>query len=120
MASQTQGIQQLLMAEKKAAEKVQEARKKKARRLKQAKEEALIEIERFRNERENAFREYESKHMGSMDTIKGSIEQDTLIKLEQMTKTVTGAKEIVIKDLLTRVICDVQPKLHTNLRLTEI
>lgn len=46
--------------------KVQEARKKKARRLKQAKEEALIEIERFRNERENAFREYESKHMGSM------------------------------------------------------
>ena len=47
-------------------QKVQEARKKKARRLKQAKEEALIEIERFRSERENAFREYESKHMGSM------------------------------------------------------
>ena len=46
--------------------KVQEARKKKARRLKQAKEEATVEIERFRNERERAFREYESKHMGSM------------------------------------------------------
>ena len=97
MASQTQGIQQLLMAEKKAAEKVctwstsqhiesiykllkhhspivcfffcfkvQEARKKKARRLKQAKEEASAEIERFRVERERAFREYEKKHMGSM------------------------------------------------------
>lgn len=85
MASQTQGIQQLLIAEKKAAEKVicfhfvfsyliltsfiiqvQEARKKKTRRLKQAKEEALAEIERFRVERDQTFRDYESKHMGSM------------------------------------------------------
>nr|XP_033772868.1 V-type proton ATPase subunit G 2 isoform X3 [Geotrypetes seraphini] len=35
MASQSQGIQQLLQAEKRAAEKVAEARKRKARRLKQ-------------------------------------------------------------------------------------
>lgn len=120
MASQTQGIQQLLLAEKKAAEKVQEARKNKAKRLKKAKEEATAEIERFRSERENAFREYESKHMGSMDSIKGVIDQDTLVQLDQMEKSVTAAKEIVIKDLLTRVICDVQPKLHTNLRLFEM
>ena len=46
MASQTQGIQQLLVAEKRAAEKVSEARKRKNRRLKQAKEEAQAEIER--------------------------------------------------------------------------
>ena len=45
MASQTQGIQQLLSAEKRAAEKVAEARKRKNRRLKQAKEEAQVEIE---------------------------------------------------------------------------
>ncbi|KAF7493091.1 V-type proton ATPase subunit G [Sarcoptes scabiei] len=120
MASQTQGIQQLLIAEKKAAEKVQEARKKKARRLKQAKEEASLEIERFRFERENQFREYESKHMGSMDTVKDSIEQETKVKLEEMRNSVVKAKEIVIKDLLTRVICDVQPRLHTNLRLSEL
>ena len=48
MASQTQGIQQLLAAEKRAAEKVSEARKRKNRRLKQAKEEAQAEIERFK------------------------------------------------------------------------
>lgn len=42
MASQTQGIQQLLVAEKRAAEKVAEARKRKNRRLKQAKEEAQV------------------------------------------------------------------------------
>uniref|UniRef100_UPI003AAEB945 V-type proton ATPase subunit G 1 isoform X2 n=1 Tax=Centroberyx gerrardi TaxID=166262 RepID=UPI003AAEB945 len=41
MASQSQGIQQLLQAEKRAAEKVAEARKRKNRRLRQAKEERL-------------------------------------------------------------------------------
>jgi len=44
MASQTQGIQQLLVAEKRAAEKVSEARKRKNRRLKQAKEEAQVQL----------------------------------------------------------------------------
>ncbi len=48
MASQTAGIQQLLAAEKRAAEKVNEARKRKARRLKQAKEEAQQEVDRYR------------------------------------------------------------------------
>lgn len=97
MASQTQGIQQLLAAEKKAAEKVSEARKRKfcveqfiifiqmkcemgvcllsydkhlinfcllvgkARRLKQAKEEAQQEIEKYRQDREKAFKEFEAK-----------------------------------------------------------
>lgn len=87
MASQTQGIQQLLAAEKRAAEKVSEARKRKFRnwksfidfilqnlswkyfrlikgkqkRLKQAKEEAQDEIEKYRQERERQFKEFEAK-----------------------------------------------------------
>lgn len=88
MTSQTQGIQQLLAAEKKAAEKVAEARKRKcflfvlhlrwcvmwpkksifsrkttgkARRLKQAKDEATEEIEKYRQEREKQFKEFEAK-----------------------------------------------------------
>jgi len=48
MASQTQGIQQLLAAEKRAAEKINEARKRKNLRLKQAKQEAQAEIEKYR------------------------------------------------------------------------
>lgn len=48
MASQTAGIQQLLAAEKKAAEKINEARKRKAKRLKQANDEAKAEIEKCR------------------------------------------------------------------------
>lgn len=83
MASQTQGIQQLLIAEKRAAEKVLEARKcnfliiscfklhfiyfcthskkGKQKRLKQAKEEAQYEIEQYRQEREKQFKEFEKQ-----------------------------------------------------------
>ena len=42
----------MLSAEKRAAEKVSEARKRKNRRLKQAKEEAQAEIEKYKKERE--------------------------------------------------------------------
>ena len=42
MASQTDEIQQLLVAEKAAAEKVTEAKKRKGRRLKLAKDEAQV------------------------------------------------------------------------------
>jgi hypothetical protein len=42
MASHTGEIQQLLVAEKKAAERVTEAKKRKAKRLKQAKDEAQV------------------------------------------------------------------------------
>ncbi|KAI1301615.1 putative V-type proton ATPase subunit G [Halotydeus destructor] len=117
MASQTQGIQQLLAAEKRAAEKVAEARKRKARRLKQAKDEAVAEIERFKAEREKTFRDYEQEHMGSRDDIASRIEADTRDKIEGMTKSLATNKETVITDLLDRVISDVKPELHKNLRL---
>lgn len=52
--------------------------------------------------------------------MKSAIDKETALKLEQMNKSVASAKDIVIKDLLTRVICEVQPKLHTNLRLSEL
>lgn len=117
MASQTQGIQQLLAAEKKAAEKVQDARRRKARRLKQAKEEATVEIERFKKERENTFREYEAKHMGSRDDVASKIDQDLSVKLEAMKKSVSANKDKVINDLLVQVVGDIKPELHRNLRL---
>ena len=69
MASQTQGIQQLLTAEKRAAEKVSEARKRKNRRLKQAKEEAQQEIEKYKAEREQTFKGHEAKYAGSKGII---------------------------------------------------
>lgn len=98
MASQTAGIQQLLAAEKKAAEKINEARKRKAKRLKQAKDEAQAEIEKYRQERDRQFKEYEAKHLGSRDDIAQRIENETKQQLERMQQSVNAHKEKVRKE----------------------
>jgi len=115
MASQTQGIQQLLAAEKRAAEKVADARKRKARRLKQAKEEAQADIDKHRQEREKNFKEFENKHMGSREDVAANIEQDTIKRIEGMKQQVASNKNKVITDLLA-IVCDIQPQLHPNYR----
>ncbi|XP_017891660.1 V-type proton ATPase subunit G [Ceratina calcarata] len=115
MASQTQGIQQLLTAEKRAAEKVAEARKRKARRLKQAKEEAQDEIEKYRQERERQFREFEAKHMGSKEDVAARIEGDTKLKTEEMNQAVIKHKDSVVLTILD-LVYDIKPELHKNYR----
>ncbi|XP_019865988.1 V-type proton ATPase subunit G [Aethina tumida] len=115
MASQTQGIQQLLAAEKRAAEKVSDARKRKARRLKQAKEEAQEEIEKYRKDRERQFREFEAKHMGSREDVASKIEQDTKLRIADMNKAVISQKAPVIKEVLS-LVYDIKPEIHKNYR----
>ncbi|XP_056630897.1 V-type proton ATPase subunit G [Diorhabda carinulata] len=116
MAShQSQGVQQLLAAEKRAADKVTEARKRKARRLKQAKEEAQDEIEKYRKERERQFREFEAKHMGSREDVAAKIEQDTKRRVEEMNKTVLNQKQPVIQEFL-KLVYDIKPEIHKNYR----
>ncbi|EFA05894.1 V-type proton ATPase subunit G [Tribolium castaneum] len=119
MASQTQGIQQLLTAEKRAAEKVAEARKRKARRIKQAREEAQAEIENYRKERERQFREYEAKHLGSKEDIAARIDKNTeqiIIGVENDVKT---NKEKVLADLLYLVL-NVRPEVHPNYKIMRV
>ncbi|CAG0890531.1 unnamed protein product, partial [Darwinula stevensoni] len=115
MAAQTQGIQQLLTAEKRAAEKVAEARKRKARRLKQAKEEAQSEIEQYRQERDRQFKEYESKYMGSRTDIAAKIEADTKSKISSINASVSQNKEEVIQYILS-LVYDIKPEMHRNAR----
>ncbi|XP_034825880.1 V-type proton ATPase subunit G [Maniola hyperantus] len=116
MASQTQGIQQLLAAEKRAAEKVSEARKRKAKRLKQAKEEAQDEIEKYRQERERQFKEFEAKHMGTREGVAAKIDAETKVKIEEMNKMVLTQQEAVITDILN-LVYDIKPELHVNYRI---
>ncbi|XP_013194439.1 V-type proton ATPase subunit G [Amyelois transitella] len=115
MASQTQGIQQLLAAEKRAAEKVSEARKRKAKRLKQAKDEAQEEVERYRQEREKQFKEFEAKHMGTREGVAAKIDAETKVKIEEMNKMVEKQKNAVITDML-HLVYDIKPELHINYR----
>lgn len=116
MASQTQGIQQLLAAEKRAAEKVSEARKRKARRLKQAKEEAQDEVEKYRSERERSFKDFEAKHMGTREGVAAKIDAETKVKIEEMNTMVMNQQEAVILDVLS-LVYDIKPELHMNYRI---
>ncbi|KAL3073177.1 hypothetical protein niasHS_002788 [Heterodera schachtii] len=116
MASHTAGIQQLLAAEKRAAEKINDARKRKAQRLKQAKQEAQAEIDQYRHEREQRFREFEQNYLGTRDDIEAQIKQETEANLKAMDSNVAKNKQQVIVRLL-QLVCDINPELHTNLQL---
>ena len=104
-----------MQAEKRAAEKVSEARKRKNRRLKQAKEEAQAEIERFKAEREKQFKDHEAKFLGSRGDVAARIEADTKGKIDAMNKSVSNQKQKVI-DGLINLSCDIRPKVHENFR----
>ncbi|XP_035684506.1 V-type proton ATPase subunit G-like [Branchiostoma floridae] len=116
MASQTTGIQQLLAAEKRAAEKVAEARKRKNRRLKQAKEEAQAEIETYRQERERQFLEHQEKHMGSRTDIVRRMDEQTLQKMDELNQNVSQNKDEVMARIL-ELVYDIRPELHQNLKV---
>ncbi|XP_072014478.1 V-type proton ATPase subunit G 2-like [Amphiura filiformis] len=116
MAAQTPGIQQLLQAEKKAAERVGESRKKKARRLKQAKEEAQDEIDKYKKERESIFTDTQQNYLGSKGDQVKEIEEQTRRKIGEIDSRVAQSKEKVLQQLFT-IIFDIKPELHQNLRL---
>lgn len=106
----------LLTAEKRASEKVAEARKRKARRLKQAKEEAAAEIEQFKAERQVAFQKYETEHMGSRGDVAKKIDQETNKKLDAMASRIDSTKRVILDRLIEEVTSNVDPKLHRNRR----
>merc|ERR1712137_561794 len=112
MAQKSQGIQQLLQAEKKAADLIAEARKKKTKRAKQAKEEAIAEIEAFRNECERKFQEKQKSEIGQED-FKNQINQETSVKLDNMGQQIETNKEKVIEQML-QLVYDIQPEIHEN------
>ncbi|XP_057651688.1 V-type proton ATPase subunit G-like [Diorhabda carinulata] len=107
------GVQQLLVAEKRAAEKVAEARKRKARRIKQAREEAEAEIEIFKSQKEKQFLEYEIKYMGNSEDIAASIQQEADKQIAEHDHRVRENKEAIIEDLISYVI-DIEPVVPRN------
>ncbi|XP_044296020.1 V-type proton ATPase subunit G 1 [Varanus komodoensis] len=116
MASQSQGIQQLLQAEKRAAEKVAEARKRKNRRLKQAKEEAQAEIEQYRLQREKEFKAKEAAALGSHGSSATEVEKETQEKMLVLQNSFQQSREEVLGKLLNLVF-DIKPEIHLNYRI---
>ncbi|XP_064616653.1 V-type proton ATPase subunit G-like [Liolophura sinensis] len=116
MASQTTGIQQLLGAEKRAAEKVAEARKRKARRLKQAKEEAQAEIDAYKAQREKQYREHENSILGSRGDMEAQIDKTTRRKIDELNSNVKKHQDAALSQLL-KLVYDINPELHQNYRM---
>nr|XP_058151656.1 V-type proton ATPase subunit G 1-like [Dasypus novemcinctus] len=115
MASQSQGIQQLLQAEKRAAKKVSEACKRKNRRLKQAKEEAQAEIEQYHLQREKEFKAKEAVALESHGSCSSEVEMETQEKMTILQNYFQQNREVL--DNLLAFVCDIQPEIHENYRI---
>lgn len=106
--------------------------------MKQAKDEATDEIEKYRQEREKQFKEFEAtvslqspiatttliyltyflsilQHMGSREGVAARIEKDTVSRLNDMNRALATHKETVIEDILFFVY-DIVPGVHKNYR----
>ncbi|NXE61033.1 VATG3 ATPase, partial [Calcarius ornatus] len=115
MTSQSQGIQQLLQAEKRAKDKLEEAKKRKGKRLKQAKEEATAEIDHYRLQREKEFRNKETNVMGSQGNLSAKIEEQTTEAIRNLTSSYHRNMESMMKKLLSTIF-DISPEIHPNFR----
>ncbi|NWW47157.1 VATG3 ATPase, partial [Pedionomus torquatus] len=115
MTSQSQGIQQLLQAEKRAKDKLEEAKKRKGKRLRQAKEEAIAEIDHYRLQREKEFRNKQTNVMGSQGNLSAKIEEQTKETVRNLTSSYHKSMENMMKKLLS-TICDINPEVHPNFR----
>ncbi|RMZ94475.1 V-type proton ATPase subunit G 1 [Brachionus plicatilis] len=114
MATQSAGIQQLLQAEKKAAETVAEARKRRTQLLKRAKEEAVHEVEAFKLEKEKAYKALEQQTVGSRSVNEDSIKIKTDEAIVEMENLFQKNRDKVLSDILSSV-CNVEPNKHENL-----
>uniref|UniRef100_A0A8D2CW27 V-type proton ATPase subunit G n=1 Tax=Sciurus vulgaris TaxID=55149 RepID=A0A8D2CW27_SCIVU len=115
MASQLQGIQQLLQAEKRAAEKVSEARKRKNGKLKQAKE-AQAEIEQYRLQREKEFKDKEAAALGSHGSCSTEVDKETQEKMTIRQTYFRQNRDEVLDNLLA-FVCYIRPEIHENYRI---
>lgn len=68
----------------------------KAHRIRQAREEAQADIEKYRNEREKVFKEFEAMRLGSREGIALRIDEDTEMHIEKMQQDVANNKEQVL------------------------
>lgn len=107
----------------------------KARRLKQAKDEATEEIEKYRQEREKQFKDFETKvfrwlrqlqllsatmpfclqHLGTREGVQAKIEKETIMRLDEMNRALKTNQQSVIGQVLDFVY-NIEAQIHKNYR----
>merc|ERR1712183_247917 len=113
MAAQTQNIQKLLQAEKRAQDIIAQARQKKNLKLKQAKDEAKIEVEDYKEERKQNFKNLEAQILGDKTSNEVLLSQRTEQQIEEMQAKVLE-NQAKVAELVIGIVCDVRPELHVN------
>jgi len=116
MAQKTEGIQQLLIAEKKATERVHEARKRKASRLKTAKKEAESEIGAYKDHREKLFRNAESSASGKHGSAEKEIAITTDRQIGDLEKNMKSQMQKAMI-LVQAPLFEIDIALHENVKL---
>lgn len=59
---------------------------------------------------------FEFQHMGSKETVAAKIDADTRVKIEEMNKSITTNRPVLIQELLD-LVYDIKPQIHQNLQL---
>lgn len=54
--------------------------------------------------------------MGSKESVAAKIDADTRVKIEDMNKSITTNRPVLIQELLD-LVYDIKPELHKNLQL---
>mmetsp|Transcript_29426 Transcript_29426/g.74048 ORF Transcript_29426/g.74048 Transcript_29426/m.74048 type:complete len:115 (+) Transcript_29426:76-420(+) len=97
------GIQQLLQAEQRAQEIVNQARKEKAALVKKARDEAEAEVNKYREERLKQFDDYSSTRVGSTDEYAKKLAIETEQNIAAVQTGIQSKKQEVIDMLLKSV-----------------
>ncbi|XP_059164815.1 V-type proton ATPase subunit G-like [Physella acuta] len=116
MAQKIEGIQQLLIAEKKATERVVEARKRKAQIIKTAKKEADSEILAFKNEKENHYKQYEQEILGKKSNSGAQIQVETTKKIKELDVMLKQNRAKAM-DAIQQSLFRIEVQLHENVKL---
>ena len=86
----------------------------KTKRLKQAKEEAIVEIEAYKSEREKAYKALEQQMLGSKTDSEGLSQKKTEIAIEDMGRLYEKNKATALQEILN-VFTAIKPETHKNL-----
>lgn len=63
-----------------------------------------------------AFASFEFQHMGSKESVAAKIDADTVIKIEEMNRSISVNRPKLIQELLD-LVYDITPQLHKNYEL---
>jgi len=117
MAQKTEGIQQLLIAEKKATDRVHEARKRKALRLKTAKKEAEAEINAYKDHREKLYKNAEHAAAGKHGSAETEIAASTNKQITELERNMKGQMQKSMS-LVQAPLFEIDISLHENVKLS--